>query len=170
MTTRRDVLGIDIGGVIIDRVSEDETGAPGLADRFATIPPIAGAFDAIARLVRERFGDRVWLVSRADEASEARIREWLPHREFYRITTVAPERVRFCRERSEKAPICGALGITHFVDDRLEVLSHLVGVVPHLYHFQSRAADLESFRTVLPHVHQVKTWDEVAGALLAGSR
>ncbi len=36
--------------------------------------------------------------------------------------------------------MCVELGITHFVDDRAEVLESLLGVVPHLYLFglQSR--------------------------------
>src|SRR6266849_1696449 len=36
--------------------------------------------------------------------------------------------------------------------DRLEVLSHLVNTVPHLYLFRSRASDVDRFRRFLPHV------------------
>jgi len=38
--------------------------------------------------------------------------------------------VRFCQERPQKAVHCRQLGITHFIDDREDVLAHLDGVVP----------------------------------------
>jgi hypothetical protein len=46
-----------------------------------------------------------------------------------------PDHLRFCFERHEKARHCLDLGLTHFLDDRLDVLAHLEGVVPHRYLF-----------------------------------
>ncbi len=158
-----EVLGVDIGGVIIDRVREErDTAGRGYSDA----PPVAGAFEAIARLVARRFGDHVWLVSRCDAPDEPQILEWLTARDFFRATGVAPDRVRFCRERHEKAPICRQLGITHFVDDRLEVLGPMIGAVPHLYLLRSRATDNERLPQFLAHVWPASGWREVLGALL----
>ena len=159
-----EALGIDIGGVIIDRVREDG-GVPTSAS-YAGVVAVEGAFEAIADLVRRRFGERVWLVSRCDEPSEPVLLEWLEQRGFFGVTGVARERVRFCRQRHEKAAICRQLRITHFVDDRLEVLGHLVGLVPHLYLLESRAADADRFRDVLPRVGRMPTWRDVVEALL----
>jgi hypothetical protein len=47
-----EVLGVDIGGVIIDRVSED-------AQSYAEAAAVEGAFESIARLVQERFHARL---------------------------------------------------------------------------------------------------------------
>lgn len=44
-------------------------------------------------------------------------------------------RVRFCLKRPEKRDHCAVIGATHFVDDRLDVLEHLAGLVPRLYWF-----------------------------------
>jgi hypothetical protein len=74
--------------------------------------------------------------------------------------------VLFCRQRHEKAAICRELGLTHFIDDRLEVLSHLLGTVPHLYLFRSRAGDVDRFRRFLPHVRMINQWSELVDALL----
>ncbi len=161
--TGREALGIDIGGVIIDLVRE-ERGAG--SDAFAAASPVDGAFDAIARLAARRFHDRIWLVSRCDEGDEPAIRQWLARREFFPSTGVARDRVCFCRERHQKAPICRQLGITHFIDDRLEVLGHMIGTVPHLYLLRSRAADHERFPQFLPHVRFTSRWSEVLNALL----
>src|SRR5262245_52711875 len=159
-----EILGIDIGGVIIDRVHE-ERDATGRG--YADAPPVEGAFEAIARLAAGRFRDRVWLVSRCDAPDEPQIREWLSAHDFFGTTGIAPDRVRFCRERHEKTPICQALGVTHFVDDRLEVLGHMIGTVPILYHLRSRAADHDRFPELSQHVRAVTGWNDVLGDLLA---
>jgi hypothetical protein len=56
-----------------------------------------------------------------------------PHA-FFGRTGIAEGNVHFVRERHEKAPICRELGVTHVVDDRVDVLRHLESV-PHRYLF-----------------------------------
>jgi hypothetical protein len=65
-----DALGIDIGGVIIDRVSEDDQTQIMGHHGYAGAAEVDGAFEAIARLVEQRFRERTWLVSRCDEPRE----------------------------------------------------------------------------------------------------
>ncbi len=154
-----ETLGIDIGGVIIDRVSED-------AQSYAEAAAVDGAFEAIAQLVQRRFRERVWLVSRCEESRDPVLMEWLERHDFFGSTGVTRNQVLFCRQRHEKATISQQLGVSHFIDDRLEVLSHLVGNVPNLYLFQSRAEDIDRFRQFLPHVHLVRRWSEIVDAVL----
>jgi hypothetical protein len=66
---------------------------------------------------------------------QARTRRWLDERRFFAATGVPREHLRFCRERREKAEHALALGLTHFIDDRLDVLRHLEGIVPHRFLF-----------------------------------
>ena len=47
---------------------------------------------------------------------------------FFKDTGIAEDHLHFCRTRPDKAPICRDLGITHFVDDRLDVLGYLTTV------------------------------------------
>jgi hypothetical protein len=161
-----DALGIDIGGVIIDRVSEDDQTQIMGHHGYAGAAAVEGAFEAIARLVEQRFRERTWLVSRCDEPRELVLMNWLERHDFFGSTAISSDHVLFCRQRHEKATICRRLGLTHFIDDRLEVLSHLVGTVPHLYLFRSRASDVDHFRRLLPHVRPVSRWSELADALL----
>lgn len=51
--------------------------------------------------------------------------------------------VRFCRDRAGKVPICRELRITHFIDDRADVLGHLEGTVPRLYRFAAGGDEAE---------------------------
>lgn len=77
----------------------------------------------------------VWIVSKCGERIQRRTLRWLDHHDVYERTGLPRGNVRFCRQRAEKASHCRELGITHFIDDRADVLSHLRGLVPNLYLF-----------------------------------
>jgi hypothetical protein len=68
-------------------------------------------------------------VSKCGKRVEARTRTWLAQRRFFAVTGIDPAHLLFCRTRPEKAPICERLGITCFVDDRLDVLASMQGIV-----------------------------------------
>ena len=123
----------------------------------------------IGTLARGRFRDAVYVVSKCGEATEARSREWLSHNNFFERTGVPPSNVYFCRERAEKAPICTRLGVTHFVDDRLEVLSYLDDV-PHRYLFKPRDEEVAEFRQFLGAVQRVDSWKALRAALDPGGQ
>jgi hypothetical protein len=44
--------------------------------------------------------------------------------------------VRFCLRRPEKAIHCADVGITHFVDDKADVIAAITPVVPHRHLFK----------------------------------
>ena len=50
----------------------------------------------------------------------------------------------FCLKRPEKAIHCRELGITHFIDDRTDVLAAMIGVVPLLYLFGPQRGETPS--------------------------
>lgn len=124
-------LGIDIGRVIItpdDADHADTSFLQGSEQDALDTPPNEGAFDAIAELTRA-FEGRVWLVSKCGPKIANRSRAWLAHHDFWSKTGIPDENLRFCRERREKAVHCADLRITHFIDDRRDVLRHLEGIV-----------------------------------------
>jgi len=131
-------LGVDFG-----RVINDGSAAPGGADTtflsggFAeamSTPEMAGLYDVLPGLV-DSFEGRVWIVSKCGERIQERTLQWLDHNDFWTKTGISPDNIRFCRQRPEKAVHCKRLGITHFVDDRRDVLGHLRDLVDHLYLF-----------------------------------
>ena len=159
-----DVLGVDIGGVIIDNAN-DGTDTSFFSGNYLKTTAVPGAVEALGRLVRECFHGSVFLVSKCRERTEMKTREWLLSQRFYEETGISPEHVRFCRTREGKAPICRELGVTHFVDDRLEVLSYLT-TVPHRFLFRGRPKESQKFVEHLENVTQVRTWREITEALL----
>jgi hypothetical protein len=161
-------LGIDIGRVIIGPVDDDGVAdtsfLSGSPDDAMRTPPTAGAFDAIARLA-DAFDGQVWLVSKCGPKVQAKTVRWLAHWQFWTSTGIPPDHVRFCRERRDKAIHCADLAITHFVDDRVDVLGHLVGLVPELYLF---GKDWRH-KPAPPWATTVLTWSDAEAAILGGS-
>ena len=133
-TTR---LGIDIGRVLIAAEGphgEDTAFIGGSLQDALDTPPYEGMFDAVVPLV-EKFEGRVWLVSKCGPSVQAKSRAWLRHHRFFERTGIAPENLRFCLQRPQKADHCRQLRITHFIDDRTDVLHHLQDIVPNRYLF-----------------------------------
>ncbi len=131
-------LGIDIGRVLI---SPDPAGSGsdtsfigGSIQDALNTPPYDGMFDAVPKLV-ELFEGQVWLVSKAGTRVQEKTRLWLQHHSFFKRTGIPQGNLRFCLERPQKADHCRELGITHFIDDRLDVLNYLRGVVTHRFLF-----------------------------------
>jgi hypothetical protein len=155
----RQKLGVDIGGVIIGR--KDNGTDTSLSSTYGLhTTAIPGAFDALRALVEQKFGNEVYLVSRCAAEIEKEILHWLEHHGFFDRTGVLRDHVRFCRERHEKAGICEQLGITHFVDDRLEVLSHLK-TVPTRYLFRPNDTEVFPYTSFRTQVLQVNSWQEI---------
>lgn len=131
-------LGIDIGRVIIAPDPEGTRGDTsfigGSIEDALNTPPYEGMFETVPKLVAH-FKGQVWLVSKARPRVQEKTRRWLLHHRFYERTGIAEGNLRFCLERPEKADHCRELGITHFIDDRLDVLECLEGIVPHRYLF-----------------------------------
>jgi len=138
------ILGIDIGRVLISPDSGgggDTSFIGGTLEAALATPPYDGVFEVLPALVKH-FEGRVWLVSKARSRVEHKSRCWLAHHRFFERTGIHPGHLRFCIERHQKADHCRELGITHFIDDRLDVLGHLDGVVRHRFLFGPQKAGI----------------------------
>lgn len=157
-----DILGLDIGGTIVDDGYDRQLEIP----KFVDLPPHHGAIAAIMRL-RERFGRRLFIVSRINKVKDAvEALQWFDRHRFFRLTGLAMNNIHFCWKRHEKAAICQRLKITHFVDNRHDVLHHMEGVVPVRILFGPRNPGYE---VKYPNWggRYAQSWDEIAAFLLA---
>ena len=163
-------LGIDIGRVLMCPSTDDarpDTSFLDLPDTKAlALPASPHVWDVVPALVRA-FGGRVWLVSKAGARIEALTRRWLAHQDFFARVGLPDDAVRFCRRRPDKRVHAIELGLSHFIDDRSDVLGALVGAVPHLYLFGGQKEPAP------PFVKHVADWlvarDVVLGDLAADS-
>jgi len=161
-----DVLGVDIGGVIIDRVN-DGSDTSFFGDNYLATTACPGVFDSLARLGKYRFGTQIYLVSKCGRRTQDRSLEWLAHHRFFERTGIPPGNVRFCRERSGKRAIAAELGLTHDVDDRLEVLGYLVGITASLHLYRPQEKEVQKYASFMPFVRRAESWDEVEADIMA---
>ncbi len=145
--TQAEVLGVDIGGVVMDRIN-DNTDTSFFGGNYLNTTAVPGTIEALARLVAERFGARVHFVSKCGPGIERKTREWLRYHDVFGRTGIPQGNLRFCRRRREKAPIAEELGLTHFIDDRLEILGRLT-TVPTRILFQPYQPEVERFSRYL---------------------
>jgi hypothetical protein len=157
-------LGLDIGRVIIGGGApgsgEDTSFFEGSMDDALRTPPVDGAFDAIPSLV-QLFAGRVWLISKCGPRTEERTRQWLSHHRFFDRTGIPPANARFCRRREDKAEHCAELAVTHFIDDRPDVLAILRPTVGHRFLFGPQDAPPSAGVTSIP------SWDQAEAIVAA---
>ena len=156
---RSSVLGVDVGRVLISAAvagsTADTSFLTGSFERAMETPPSAGLFEALPALVDHCHG-QVWLVSKAQPRTQERTRAWLHRHHFFERTGIDPGHLRFCLKRWEKADHARELGMTHFIDDRLDVLDYLRGIVPHRYLFGPQDPDVR----VPPGITRLPSWPE----------
>lgn len=159
-------LGIDIGKVIVDGARNDGTDTSFFSDNFLRTTPVPGAFDTIRTLV-SRFGpNHVYLVSKCGLVVQKKSLAWLAFHNFWEQTGINPLAFRFCRRRPEKAAICKGLGITHFIDDRAEILVSMQGIVTHRYIFNPTDRELRQHANRLQGEQVVRSWTELEPLIL----
>ena len=155
-------LGIDIGGVII-QPAETAGDTSFFSSAYLDTSPVKDAFEAIAQLREERFGNDIYLISKCGPGVQQKTLDWLSHHNFYELTGVARQHVHFCRDRADKAPICNRLGIDIFIDDRVDVLRHLETVETRIQFQSTEKAKKEraSFELI-----KVGSWMDILDLLL----
>jgi hypothetical protein len=131
-------LGIDFGRVIQGAPGPDgavDTNFLGssLAEAIRS-PATPGALEVLPTVIAE-FGGRAWIISKCGENTQRKTLAWLDHHNFYHRTGLPQNNIRFCRQRADKAIHCRELGITHMIDDRLDVHRAIREIVPHRYLF-----------------------------------
>lgn len=160
-------IGVDIGRVLMCPTDEIKgpdtsflTAQPELAMK---IPPSTGAEPTLRALVAAT-GGNVWYVSKAGKRVQALTRQWFRHNDFHRRVGTEDNHLRFCFKRHEKHAIAKQLLLTHFIDDRRDVLEHLRGLVPNLYLFGVQADPAPGWAT------HVRDWSELCERLLGRAR
>lgn len=156
-------LGIDVGRVLIspgDDATPDTSFIGGSQEDAMRTPPYDGMFEELPALV-SLFRGQVWIVSKCGARVRQRTLDWFAHHRFFERTGIDPARVRFCRERPQKAGICAELGITHFVDDRRDVLEPMRNVVRFRFLFGPQREEVPAEPGIVP----VADWPGTARAL-----
>jgi hypothetical protein len=144
-------LGLDFGNVI----------------KFSGGEMMYAFHDALPKLV-ERFGREIYVISRVDNAFGAG--RALQYLEDYRLLESIPfSHIHFCLLRNEKGPIAQRLGLTHFVDDRLECL-HYMNSVQFRYALNPTLSQMTKFPLSDKGVKMLTDWNSLLPEILKDSQ
>jgi hypothetical protein len=148
-------LGVDIGGPIMASPNELF-----FSDRYLEVPMVPGVLPSLTRL-RSRFAAHIYLIS----TNIRRRPQALEILEKHRILDfVGRDHVVMCDTDTAKANACRELGISHFVDDRIEVLE-LLATVARRYLFTSES-DAGTNPSLPSNTLLVSSWSAIEGDLL----
>jgi hypothetical protein len=128
---KKAIPGVDLGGVVIQDRPRPRSSSWNRSQDL-TLPEIDHAFDAIEYFVR--LGRMPYVVSSGGEDVIAVRRQWLGKHRFFERTGMSLGRLKWCGSRDDKQHFLAHLGITHYVDNRVEVALALdPAVVPRVY-------------------------------------
>lgn len=140
-------LGIDIGHTIV--------GSRIVGDRYHVE---SNCFEVVAKLVAQF--DNTYLVSKVNSTQRERSLQWLKDSEFFTKTGIKQDNLYYCFDRRDKAIFVRALDITHFIDDRAEVLYHLDEPV-NKYLFNPENFDVAKYGEHLKNTTHVSSWTDI---------
>lgn len=150
-------LGVDIGGPIMASPNELF-----FSDRYLEVPMVPGVLTSLTRL-RSRFAAQIYLFS----TNIRRRTQALEILEKHRILDlVGRDHVVMCDTDTAKANACRDLGISHFVDERIEVLE-LLTTVTGRYLFTS--GDTGTGPSLPSNTLRVSSWSAIERDLLPAS-
>lgn len=159
-------LGVDFGGVIVEQSTGSSNSSMFEGNHLAMIPTL-GVYDALATLAQTTFGDNIYVISKCSLRNQQKTYDWLKYHCFTDRTGIPLNRILFCRDRSGKAPIAAALALTHFVDDRADVLATLTTVSNRFLFQSSRTGDGEEVGPLQRDLIAVTGWRMVVSHVLA---
>lgn len=125
-------LGVDIGGVVVSLAHEREADTSFFGSDPDRTPAVPHAMWTLWRLGRY-FEGEIHFVSKAGHRIEAVTRAWVAANRLFESTGLDPTHLYFVRERSDKAVVARRIGLTHFVDDRIDVLAAMNGLQRYLF-------------------------------------
>lgn len=159
---------VDIGNVVIAYRLSDLTSENYDTYDFDSIPEEPGAFQAL-ELMNIFFDGNVTIAWKATDDAVGKNMRWLRLKKFNERTGIPQTRIeRIGLDRKGKTDFIGQSSETHegttvVIDDRLEVLCHFVGKVPHLFLFRPQLKEVHRYASTgaLAHVKVVWSWDHI---------
>lgn len=153
-------LGVDFGGVIVERAGSEDTSF--FSDNFLNTPEIPDAIGSLALLNRNSvYQSNIWIVSKANSRTQAKTRLWLASYDFHERTGIPEDQLVFTESKAEKTEVAADLEMDAFVDDQLDVLSRMKDIVPNLILFNNTPS-----KDPLDFVETFNSWRPLVSKLI----
>jgi hypothetical protein len=127
---------------------------------------LPGSLETLQKLSASGTFDEIHIVSKANRMVRIFFRLRLRSLDFWKQTGIPRKNLHFCKQHKDKAAICKKIGITDFVDDRLQVLSHLHIEGGRYALNPTRKREFKKFPQTAEEVTIVSSWQELEHLLL----
>jgi hypothetical protein len=151
-------IGVDFGNVIIDHKGFGTNTEYIEQGDFNRIPPVAGSVQALASLLRQDVAC-IAVTYNATDVVDSKIIDWLRH--WLPSELLNDERLIISRSLNgrDKRLNCQLHQLTHFIDDRVEVLNGLMGVVPNRILLNYTVSEFDQFFDSLKKPKIASSWE-----------
>ncbi|MSR71716.1 MAG: hypothetical protein EXS50_03630 [Candidatus Taylorbacteria bacterium] len=166
------VLCVGLAGVIMNNTQatgDARTREALLAEDYASIRTMPDAIEILKRLQERSYGyPEIHIISRvADPLIGAMCKRWVDQQS--ELNGIIPKKHRhYCHHREDKTGICLNLGAEVMIDDRIDILRHMVGRVERLILFRPWDENENILYWDLVRsgkVTMVNSWEEVPALL-----
>ena len=158
-------LGIDFGNVIIDHLGFGTTEDYFHHGDYNLIPPVENALECLAELNRTGLFKNITVVYNATGVADMKISNWLIAHRFCEITGIPAANIFRSTHGRNKLIYCQQHGITHFVDDRMEVLNPMIGIIPFLFLLNGQAQEIAGYQTELNKLNVADSWSTIISTI-----
>jgi hypothetical protein len=147
------LIGMDVHGVIMDKFDKSKS-----VEEYLTTVPLKHATTVIKNIIDLYGPENTFIISKCPMYAEDEIIKWLDNQNFFTEIGFIRSNVYFCRERTDKAPVAKQLRLTHFIDDRVDVLNAMKDVVSNRILFTGGGNHEESDDKTIT---ELDNWDSV---------
>lgn len=150
-------ISVDLGDTVFDRKAKQKR-----IDGTFMRKMFPGSYSVLEDVVVR--GHQLFIISKIDAGEESRILAVLEQHNII-PDLLNQTNVYFCYEREAKAPIARRLHIDVHIDDRVQVMNALNGIVPHKLFFLEGHDDRNPENELCTEVIEVHNWPEVQQSL-----
>lgn len=149
-------IGIDINGVLSDnKVPDYQT------RDYSIFSVMKDAVKIVRKMVDAYGADNIYIISRVRTHQLSMVTGvWLEYHGILKKTGIPLENVFICYKLKDKAELAAKLELTHFIDDRLEVLDYFSKKI-NLIAFQPTKYAIKKYPDTAARSVVVNSWSEV---------
>lgn len=149
-------IGIDINGVLSNNKVPHYT-----VGNCSVFSVMKDAIRVVKKIVETYGAENIYIISRVRTHHLSMVTGiWLEHHDILKKTNILLDNIYICYQLKDKAKLAAKLKLTHFIDDRLEVLDYFPEKI-NLIAFQPTKNAIKKYPDVAARSAIVNSWKEV---------
>jgi len=153
-------IGIDINGVLANnKLPYFKT------QNYSIFSVMENAINVVKNLVKKYGAENIYIISCVQSHQLSFITGiWMETHNFLHKTNISLDNVIICTRMKDKSRIAEKLNLTHFIDDRPEVLNYFSKETTILV-YQPKKSQIKKYPDIASRAIIVNSWNEIADYL-----